>query len=121
MSEGDEASLMVFDRWLSKASENIDQWGLQDEETLLLATQEELGELTQAHLEAKHADGDPRRVDEELVDLGALLFQLSEARNVPEVRAGTEQVGQFERDEMNTQFVVTAHPVSITLGRGSQC
>lgn len=78
---GSEASSTVFDRWLGKAEENIAEWGLQSEETLLLAIQEELGELTQAHLEATHEDGDDSRVDEELDDLGALLLQLHEARN----------------------------------------
>jgi hypothetical protein len=38
-----EASSAVFDRWLAKADRNIGEWGLQDEETLLLAMQEELG------------------------------------------------------------------------------
>lgn len=76
-----EASSTLFDRWMGKASENIDKWGLQDEETLLLAVQEELGELTQAHLEARDEDGNPERVDEELDDLGALLIQLHETRN----------------------------------------
>ena len=76
------APSVVFDRWLGKASENIEEWGLQDQETLLLAIQEELGELTQAHLEARHEGGDPARVDDELDDLGALLLQFHEAREV---------------------------------------
>ncbi|WP_233511912.1 hypothetical protein [Haloferax sp. Atlit-12N] len=76
----DEASSVLFDRWLCKAAENIEEWGVQDEATLLLAIQEELGELTQAHLEAKHEDGRDSRVDEELDDLGALLLQLHESR-----------------------------------------
>lgn len=76
-----EASSVLFDRWLGKASENIDEWGYQDEETLLLAIQEELGELTQAHLEARAEDGNPARVGEELDDLGALLIQFHEVRN----------------------------------------
>lgn len=75
-----EASSALFDRWMGKADRNIETWGLQDEATLLLAIQEELGELTQAHLEAEHEDGDPARIDEELDDLGALLLQLHERR-----------------------------------------
>ncbi|WP_435125438.1 hypothetical protein [Halobaculum sp. D14] len=75
-----EASSVVFDRWMRKASENIEEWGVQAEETLLLAMQEELGELAQAHLEARHEGGDPERIDEELDDLGALLIQLHERR-----------------------------------------
>lgn len=75
-----EPTSVLFDRWMGKASENIEEWGLQDEETLLLAIQEELGELTQAHLEARAEGGDPERIDEELDDLGALLIQLHEAR-----------------------------------------
>ena len=77
-----EASSAAFDRWIGKAAENIEEWCLQDEETLLLAIQEELGELTQAHLEARAEGADPARVDEELDDLGALLIQFHEAREV---------------------------------------
>jgi DNA-directed RNA polymerase subunit RPC12/RpoP len=80
-TERPEASSVLFDRWMGKASENIEKLGLQSEETLLLAIQEELGELTQAHLEACDEGGDPTRVDAELDDLGALLIQLHEARN----------------------------------------
>lgn len=76
----DEASASLFDRWLGKASENIAEWGRQDEATLLLAMQEELGELTQAHLEARHEDGDGDRAEQELDDLGALLLQFHEVR-----------------------------------------
>lgn len=63
-------------RWAEKADENIAEWGVQDVETLLLAMQEELGELTQAHLEALAEDGDPHRVSDELDDLAALCVQL---------------------------------------------
>jgi NTP pyrophosphatase (non-canonical NTP hydrolase) len=80
MSHQKEATSVLFDRWIGKANENIEEWGLQDEDTLLLAIQEELGELTQAHLEARAEGGDPERIDEELDDLGALLIQLHETR-----------------------------------------
>lgn len=76
-----EPSSALFDRWMGQAADNIDEWGLQDEETLLLAIQEELGELTQAHLEARAEGGDPHRIDEELTDLGALLLQFHERRH----------------------------------------
>jgi len=62
--------------WATVAEENVQEWGQQDIETLLLATQEELGELTQAFLEAKHEGNDPERIFEELTDLAALMFQL---------------------------------------------
>lgn len=90
MSERAEASSVLFDRWIGQADENIKEWGLQDEETLLLAIQEELGELTQAHLEARSEGGDPARIDEELDDLGALLLQFHEARNARSVGTGTD-------------------------------
>ena len=64
------------DRWSDKARENLDRWGQQDVDTLLLAMQEELGELTQAHLEARAEGGDATRVGLELADLAALCFQL---------------------------------------------
>jgi NTP pyrophosphatase (non-canonical NTP hydrolase) len=85
-----EASSVVFDRWIGKADENISEWGLQDERTLVLAMQEELGELTQAVLEASAEDGDPERIDEELDDLGALLLQFHEARNARDVETDTD-------------------------------
>lgn len=62
--------------WWECAGRNLDRWGEQSPETLLLAMQEELGELTQAYLEAEHEDGDHEAVATELVDLAALCFQL---------------------------------------------
>lgn len=70
------SAIMEFGYWRDKAEENVNEWGLQDEETLLLAMQEELGEMTRAHLEAVHEDGDPARLAAELDDLGALCMQL---------------------------------------------
>lgn len=67
----------IFDRWPSKAAKNEEVWGDQSVETLLLAMQEELGELTQAHLEARAEGEDPRRVADELDDLAALCIQLN--------------------------------------------
>jgi len=81
----------LIETWISQADRNLEQWGLQDEETLLLAIQEELGELTQAHLEARDEDGDPGRVDEELADLGALLIQLHESRRDQSPTTGDER------------------------------
>ena len=62
--------------WIEKAEENVDEWGVQDIETMLLAMQEEQGELAQAHLEAEHEDGDAERIVAELDDLAALCIQL---------------------------------------------
>ena len=62
--------------WWKKGSGNVEEWGRQDVPTLLLAMQEELGELTQAHLESEAEDGDSERIEDELADLGALCFQL---------------------------------------------
>jgi NTP pyrophosphatase (non-canonical NTP hydrolase) len=55
---------------------NVDEWGLQDVETLLLAMQEEQGELAQAYLEATYEDGGAARIASELDDLAALCIQL---------------------------------------------
>lgn len=63
-------------RWKQGSRGNVDRWGQQDLDTLLLATQEELGELSQAVLEARDEDGDPERIQSELDDLAALMFQL---------------------------------------------
>jgi NTP pyrophosphatase (non-canonical NTP hydrolase) len=83
MSESDKSNnadqlsaKMEIGDWRRKAEENVEEWGLQDVETLLLAMQEEMGELAQAHLEAEHEDGDPTRIARELADLGALCVQL---------------------------------------------
>jgi len=67
---------MEIDDWRHKAEENVEEWGLQAVQTLLLAMQEEMGELAQAHLEAEHEGGDPARIAKELADLGALCVQL---------------------------------------------
>lgn len=65
-----------FDEINHQAATNINEWGEQETETLLLAMQEELGELTQAHLEYNWEDGDEYEVPSELVDLMALGVQL---------------------------------------------
>ncbi|MFC6716252.1 hypothetical protein ACFQGT_07895 [Natrialbaceae archaeon GCM10025810] len=71
-----EHHLFLGKRWGEKAQENVEKWGLQDVETLLLAAVEEQGELTQAVLEARDENGDPSRIQDELDDLAALMFQL---------------------------------------------
>lgn len=67
---------MTLNYWREKAGENVDEWGLQNVETLLLAMQEEQGELAQAYLEAEYEGGDLARVANELDDLAALCIQL---------------------------------------------
>ena len=74
-----EASSDAFDRWMGKAADNTEEWGEQSIETLLLAAQEELGELTQATLEYRSEDGHYEPILEEIDDLGALLIQLHDA------------------------------------------
>jgi len=85
-------SAFIHEIWHAKANENIDQWGVQDPAVLLLAMQEELGELTQAYLEATYEDGDKSLPRQEMHHLGALLFQLHWSLN-ESPRAFTE-VGQ---------------------------
>lgn len=65
----------VVDLWEASAKQNVDTWGRQEMDTLLLAMQEELGELTQAYLEWKHETADPKPIAEELNDLAPLLLQ----------------------------------------------
>jgi len=71
---------MVVIQWMKhlygKAEKNIQKWGLQDVETLLLAIMEELGELSQAFLKFKYEGEKIERIEEELDDLGALIIQL---------------------------------------------
>jgi len=82
--------------WRLKALENVEKWGLQDIESIMLATQEELGEFVQAYHESTYEDseGNPLeeqqdiaectdeqldRIEEELADTAALLFQAQAA------------------------------------------
>lgn len=62
--------------WVDKAEGNVDEWGQQEIDTLLLAMQEEQGELAQAYLESEHEGGDAARIAAELDDLAALCIQL---------------------------------------------
>lgn len=61
--------------WEGRAHENVERWGQQRMDTLLLAMQEELGELTRSYLQWMHEEGEPRSVADELHDLAPLLFQ----------------------------------------------
>lgn len=72
-------------RWKEKSKKNISKWGMQDMNSLLLATMEELGELTQAYLNYKNSSFDiteeesilqMERIKNELDDLAALMFQM---------------------------------------------
>lgn len=71
--------------WQDKASENMAKWGLQEVDTLLLAMQEEMGELTKAYLESEYEEGDKDEIKKELDDLGALCIQLRIAVNNEEL------------------------------------
>lgn len=71
----------ISEIWNEKAEKNMDKWGIQDPVVILLAIQEELGELTQAYLEATYENGEKERVREEMHDLGALLYQLHYSLN----------------------------------------
>ena len=59
-----------------RAEHNLDKWGLQDPDTLILAMTEELGELAQAQLQSRADRSQRPRVREECVDLMALCLQL---------------------------------------------
>ena len=58
-----------------QATRNVDKWGEQDRDKLVLVCIEELGELAQAHLQHLDEGGELQRVIEEAVDLGAVGFQ----------------------------------------------
>ena len=77
---------MTKQSWVDKATENVNKWGRQDKETLVMAMMEELGELTQAILQYNELDHDIpnlvehqlkyQRMVDELDDLAALMFQM---------------------------------------------
>ena len=70
---------MLADCWRGQANENVEKWGTQHPETLLVAITEEVGELSQAYLEATYEDGDPSDVHAEIDDIAALLIQFTVA------------------------------------------
>ena len=84
---GDEAGLdrsrpngsNIGRAWDRRAVENEVEWGIQHPSELLSAINEEVGEIEQAYLEATHEGGDPAEIQEEVDDLGPLLFQLIES------------------------------------------
>lgn len=73
--ESEDVANFVMDDAAKKSRRNVDKWGLQDDETLHLAMIEELGEIAQAHLQARHEDGDEKRIVAEIDDLAALCIQ----------------------------------------------
>ncbi len=79
------------DQWRQKGTENVEKWGQQAFGTLLLAAQEEMGELTQAYLEARDEDGDPNAIQAELDDLAALLVQMAWLVDDPAVDIAAEE------------------------------
>jgi len=76
--------------WREKAAKNQHEWGEQSAETLLIAMQEELGELSQALLEYRAEDGHYDQLYEEMDDLGALLIQFFWAINGHRIQGGMD-------------------------------
>lgn len=76
----------VIESWVQKANSNIQDWGLQSMDTLLLAMQEELGELTQAYLEYTHENESSDQIPDELDDLAALLIQFRRSLHEETIR-----------------------------------
>ncbi len=78
----------ALERARGRALANMDQWGLQDSETLILHMAEELGEVSREHIEIKlkiatepataveTAVEGAARLAVEALDLAALCFQL---------------------------------------------
>ncbi|WP_276252786.1 hypothetical protein [Halomontanus rarus] len=83
----------AYEDWANKAGENLEKWGHQNIDTLLLATQEELGELSQAFLEARDEGGDPEQIREELDDLAALMFQIQFSVEYCSLQSTTKRMG----------------------------
>ena len=76
-----EETKSIMTNWLNnkicqKVEKNLEKWGLQTMNELLLATMEELGELTRAYLRQRYEHGDQKEIDDELDDLAALIFQM---------------------------------------------
>lgn len=65
-----------FAHWRASALANVDDWGVQSPEVVLLAMMEELGEVVQARLEHRHEDGEFAAIQRELDDLAPLCWQL---------------------------------------------
>lgn len=65
--------------WDHRSSTNMGEWGIQHPLEILSAINEEVGEIEQAYLEATHEGESEALVEEEIDDLGPLLFQLVES------------------------------------------
>lgn len=66
------------EKWKQKAEENVEKWGVQTFLELIAVMTEEMGEVTQAILEAQQEDGDPECIIEELDDMMAVGYQLQQ-------------------------------------------
>jgi len=91
----------LFDEWLLKANENVDEWGVQHPLEVLAAITEEIGEVNQAYLEASVGETPTRDVYDEIDDLAPLLLQL---RWSLEEHSGTfERLPTLHNDDEETQ------------------
>jgi len=61
--------------WIKKSEENEKKWGIQTLKDLGLAMSEELGELVREILHYFYENGSIERIQEELDDLAALIYQ----------------------------------------------
>ena len=64
------------DEFLERARRNVEKWGNHEVETLALAIAEETGEVCQAIMKARWEGGDRERIRDEVIDLGALCYQM---------------------------------------------
>ena len=62
--------------WRDQAELNVEEWGLQDIDTVLLAIMEELGETAQAYLESEYEGKSEVALYDEIDDLAPLMWQL---------------------------------------------
>ena len=64
-----------------RASNNLKKWGRQELTILCVAATEEIGEMAQAIMQSIYEGGDPKRIFDEAIDLGALCLQVMEHHN----------------------------------------
>lgn len=90
--------------WQEKNQENIEKWGWQDAEVLLLSMQEELGELTQSVLEYRYEDGGYQEMYDELADLAALMFAMH--HTIEQGIETSDEMGEMD-DQTKEDLIVT--------------
>jgi NTP pyrophosphatase (non-canonical NTP hydrolase) len=94
-------SQALAEKMISRAQKNYAKWGDEKRYVLLAVLMEEIGEVSRAIIDWDYAGGDGGAVESEIIDAGAVLFQLLSSCQIA-IKANERKELRGCRDEEKT-------------------